>query len=140
MRAVLAALSCSIACSGEPSPDARAVRGDAEGATAVPAAQSEDAGPARVASGQAVTQGELAPASDDPEAPAPAVDPRQSGDAPPDAGNEIGPQPDAPTTNAAPPQDPNLDPEHLEHTREQAMTDAEKRAARARAARHAYEQ
>lgn len=60
---------------------------------------------------------------------------------PPDNADEVeGLQPADPNTQAGPAQDANLDPEHLEKVRWEAMTDREKRAARARAARKAYEQ
>lgn len=61
--------------------------------------------------------------------------------APPENADAVeGLQPADPNAQAGPAQDANLAPEHLDKVRWEAMSDREKRAARARAARKAYEQ
>jgi hypothetical protein len=48
--------------------------------------------------------------------------------------------PDHPVPELEPPQDANLDPEALERARVESLTEAQRRAENARAARKAYEQ
>ncbi len=77
-------------------------------------------------------EGEVAALPDD--------DPRKTGDAPPGVGEEQGQQPVDPGMDAAAPQAADLSAENLEQAREQAMSEREKRIARAAAAKNAYEQ
>ena len=151
------------ACSGSETP-VRADRAASAGAlTAEPQsgpdgeeADGADDGEAPERPGQAVTAPEIdeaevenaqiadanldAPFKD----PAPPQDPAAGAEPeepPPDMPEKVeGLQPADPSAQAGPAQEANLAPEHLDEVRWEAMTDREKRAARARAARKAYEQ
>jgi hypothetical protein len=108
--------------------------GEAEAVDAAeqPAAPEE---PVRLVEGE--TDGELGAEAVEPGETEGAVAPPPGEEPPPvDDAN----QPAAPDADPGAVVDPNLDPEHLEKAREADMTEREKRAARARAARKAYEQ
>ena len=144
VRRTLIAVLVLAACSGggpsEPagqervaaSPGSEEVEAAPVEAQAGPAQPDE---PARLV--EAETDGEMAAAEAEPADTEGAVPPPPDEDPPPVADAA---QPAAPDADAGAVVDPNLDPEHLEQARKEDMTEREKRAARARAARKAYEQ
>jgi hypothetical protein len=152
MRKTLIAVSLLTACSGDP-PSEPAGQ---EHAAVSPASEDVEAAPgeagAEPEAGPAVPEqpAQLVEGETDGELPAGAAEPGETeGAVAPPPGEEPPPVADA-NQPAAPDADQgagggavadaNLDPAHLEQAREEDMTEREKRAARARAARKAYEQ
>lgn len=143
MRVALFAIATLVACSGDPpsepaasraSPPAEAV-GEAEPSEAPPlAAAGDEPVDAPLLVGE--TDGEV-PAVGRREGETEGLPPPPPGETPPPVTEA---QPAAPDAAGGEVLDPNLDPEHLDRVRDADMTEREKRAARARAARKAYEQ
>jgi hypothetical protein len=143
-RASLSVLALCLACPGEPptraGPPAASHERDRADPGPAPAPQptladgpplaEEAPAPARTAAGEPGVD----PAAGAP--PDPALDRTQ---APPLAGQEVGPQPDEPGATVPSTAPADLRPEHIQKAVWDAMSEAERRAARAHAARKAYE-